>query len=91
MAPPSPARRGSGSERRFSHKITPTAPAAAFRRLTAVLPDVAKGGVRQSGVIRNWYKGGNDGSRRKDLLEMTETAPSRRRHCRFSRVLYVTA
>jgi hypothetical protein len=36
------------------------APAATFRRLTAVLPDVAKGGLRQSGVIRNWSKGGND-------------------------------
>jgi hypothetical protein len=26
----------------------------AFHRLTGLLPDVAKGGVRQGGVIRNW-------------------------------------
>jgi hypothetical protein len=26
--------------------------------LTAALPDVAKGGVRQGGVIRDWMKGG---------------------------------
>jgi hypothetical protein len=61
---------------------------AAFRRLTGVLPDVAKGGVRQRGVIRNWPAGGKNaaknlrgpkpavqGSRMaRDLLENDETA-----------------
>jgi len=55
------------------------------------LPDVAKGGVRPSGVIRNRSKRRERPTWRKDLLEMTESVPSRRRHYRFSRVLYATA
>jgi hypothetical protein len=36
----------------------------AFRRLTGVLPDVAKSGVRQRGVIRNWPMGEERAKRR---------------------------
>jgi hypothetical protein len=59
---------------------------AAFHRLTAALPDVAKDGARRRRLIRNSSKRRDWPPLARDLLEMTGMPPSRRRHYRFSRV-----